>query len=139
MSSLRWVAAEGVSETVIAAVLLLHERSVDEIASKLRLDELGHVIRLVSRCPSCYPPGTFEALKVRSPAPAPKLAASTSTSARPAARIEPSLILRRAAFILSASMASALNVALTRPFSIAARRGQSWYLPEGWWEKNLLF
>jgi hypothetical protein len=26
-----WAAAEGVSETVIAAVLLLHERGVDEI------------------------------------------------------------------------------------------------------------
>ena len=31
-ASLRWAAAEGVSETVIAAVLLLHERRVDEIA-----------------------------------------------------------------------------------------------------------
>jgi hypothetical protein len=31
----RWAAAEGVSETVIAAVLLLHERSVDEIAALL--------------------------------------------------------------------------------------------------------
>jgi hypothetical protein len=30
--SMRWAAAEGVSETVIAAVLLLHERSVDKIA-----------------------------------------------------------------------------------------------------------
>jgi hypothetical protein len=40
----RWAAAEGVSETVIAAVLLLHERSVDEIASKLRPDELEQVI-----------------------------------------------------------------------------------------------
>ena len=28
---LRWAAAEGVSEDVIAAVLLLHERRVDEI------------------------------------------------------------------------------------------------------------
>jgi hypothetical protein len=40
----RWAAAEGVSETVIAAVLLLHERNVDEIASKLRPDELEQVI-----------------------------------------------------------------------------------------------
>jgi hypothetical protein len=32
-ASLRWAAAEGVSETVVAAVLLLHERSVDGIGS----------------------------------------------------------------------------------------------------------
>jgi hypothetical protein len=69
--SVRWAAAEGVSEDIIAAVLLLHERSVDEIASKLTLDELGHVVRLVGRCPTCYPPGTLEALKGRSPAPSP--------------------------------------------------------------------
>ena len=31
---LRWAAAEGVTETVIAAVALLHERSVEEIAAK---------------------------------------------------------------------------------------------------------
>jgi hypothetical protein len=63
--SVRWAAAEGVSETVIAGVLLLHERSVDEVASKLRPDELGHVIRLVGRSPSCYPPGTLDTLKQR--------------------------------------------------------------------------
>ena len=56
-ASVRRAAAEGVSETVIAAIYLLHERGVDEVAAKLRPDELGHVIRLVSRCPSCYPPG----------------------------------------------------------------------------------
>ena len=33
--SLRWAAAGGVSETVIAAVSLLHQRSVEEIAGKL--------------------------------------------------------------------------------------------------------
>jgi hypothetical protein len=35
-ASIRWAAAEGVSETIIAAVLLLHEKSVDEVAAKLR-------------------------------------------------------------------------------------------------------
>ena len=35
-ASVRWAAAEGVSETIITAVLLLHERSVDEVAAKLR-------------------------------------------------------------------------------------------------------
>ena len=89
-------AAEGVSETVIAAVLLLHERSVDELAAKLRPDELGHVIRLVSRCPSCYPPGTLEALKVRSPSPSPEPVASISTD-RPPAGIEPDAEDRRRA------------------------------------------
>jgi hypothetical protein len=65
--SMRWAAAEGVSETVIAAVLLLHERCVDEIASKLRPDELKQVIKLVGRCPSSYPTGALDALKARCP------------------------------------------------------------------------
>ena len=64
-ASIRWAATEGVSEMIITAVLLLHERSVDEVAAKLTPDELGHVIRLVGR-PSCYPPGTLAALKSRS-------------------------------------------------------------------------
>jgi hypothetical protein len=42
----RW-AAEGVSEDVIAAVLLLHHRSVDEIAPQLSPTELAQVIVLV--------------------------------------------------------------------------------------------
>jgi hypothetical protein len=42
----RWAAAEGVSQDVIAAVLLLHERSVDEIASQLGGPELEQVIML---------------------------------------------------------------------------------------------
>ena len=58
------------------------------MAAKLRPDELGHVIRLVSRCPSCYPPGTLEALKLRSPAPSPEPVASISTD-RPPAWIKP--------------------------------------------------
>ena len=86
--SVRRAVVEGVPETVIAAIYLLHERSVDEIADKLRPDELGHVTTLVSRSPSCYPPGTLEALKVRSPAPSPEPVASISTD-RPPARIEP--------------------------------------------------
>jgi hypothetical protein len=48
-ASRRWAAAEGVSETVIAAVLLLHQCNADEIAAKLKPDELKHVIRLVGR------------------------------------------------------------------------------------------
>ena len=87
-SSVRWTAAEGVSETVIAAVLLLHEQSASDIASKLNASELEHVLRLVGRCPSCYPPGTLEAVKVRSRASSPEPVASISTD-RPAARIEP--------------------------------------------------
>ena len=62
---LRWAAAEGVTETVIAAVSLLHQRSVEEIAGKLTSAELADVTRLVSRCPSCYPPGVYDALKAR--------------------------------------------------------------------------
>ena len=61
----RWAAAEGVSEDVIAAVLLVHKRSVDEIVPELRAAELEQVIKLVGRSPSVYPPGTLEALKQR--------------------------------------------------------------------------
>jgi hypothetical protein len=61
----RWAAAEGVSETVIAAVLLLHERSVKEIAAELSAAELEQVIKLVGRSPRIYPPGTLDALKQR--------------------------------------------------------------------------
>jgi hypothetical protein len=92
-ASVRWAAAEGVPETVIAAVLLLDERSVDEIVAKLRPGELDQVIKLVSRSPRCYPPGALDALKGRRPAPSPKHVASSSTNAassQPAARIKPS-------------------------------------------------
>jgi hypothetical protein len=62
---MRWAAAEGVSETVIAAVLLLHQKNVDEIAPKLGAPELEQVIKLVGRSPRVYPPGTLDALKQR--------------------------------------------------------------------------
>ena len=61
----RWAAAEGVSQTVIAAVRLLHERSVEEIVPKLSAAELEQVIKLVGRSPRVYPPGTLDALKQR--------------------------------------------------------------------------
>jgi hypothetical protein len=57
-ASLRWAAAEGVPETVIAAVLLLENGSIDEIVAKLGPRELEQVIKLVGRSPWCYPPGT---------------------------------------------------------------------------------
>ena len=60
---LRWAAAEGVSEAVIAAIRLIPERSVDEIVAKLTGRELEQVIKLVGLSPNCYPPGTLEALK----------------------------------------------------------------------------
>jgi hypothetical protein len=91
-ASMRRAAVEGVPETLIAAIHLLHERSIDEIVSKLRPDELEQVIKLVGRCPSSYPPGTLDALKTRRQAVAPESVASTSTkvpSDRPAARIKP--------------------------------------------------
>jgi hypothetical protein len=61
----RWAAAEGVSEDVIAAFLLLHQRRVDEIVPKLSAAELEQVIKLVGRSPGVYPPGTLDALKQR--------------------------------------------------------------------------
>ena len=44
-ASLRWAAAEAVPETVIAAVLLLHETAIDEIVGKVTPHELEHVLR----------------------------------------------------------------------------------------------
>ena len=75
-ASLRRAAVEGVPETVIAAIHLLHERRVEDVASKLTPSELGHVIRLIGRCPSCYPPGTLDALKTK------RMASLTPTAAR---------------------------------------------------------
>jgi hypothetical protein len=87
-AGMRRAAAEAVPETVIAAIYLLHERSVADIVAKLRPGELEQVMRLVGRCPSCYPPGTLDALKGRSQAPAPEPVVSISTD-RPPARIKP--------------------------------------------------
>ena len=61
--SLRWATAEGVPESVIAAICLLPVRSVDEIVARLSPVELGQVVNIVGRSPSCYPPGAYAALK----------------------------------------------------------------------------
>jgi hypothetical protein len=61
----RWAAAEGVSEDVIAAVLLLRHSSVDEIVPQLSAAELEKVIELVGRSPRLYPRGILEALEQR--------------------------------------------------------------------------
>jgi hypothetical protein len=94
-ASVRRAAVEDVSETVIAAIYLLHERSVADIVVKLRPGELEQVIRLVSRCPSCYPPGTLDALngwsKASPPAPGSKSAPTSSVASRqPGTRTKPS-------------------------------------------------
>jgi hypothetical protein len=68
----RWATAEGVSEDVIAAVLLLHDRSVDEIVPKLSAIELEQVIKLVGRSPRIYPPGILDALEQRRTSPSPQ-------------------------------------------------------------------
>ena len=62
-ASLRWAAAEGVSESVIAAICLLHDRSVDEIVARLSPAELDQATKIVGRSPGCYPPGVYAALK----------------------------------------------------------------------------
>jgi hypothetical protein len=66
----RWAAAESVSEDVIAAVLLLHERSVEEIVPQLSPLELEKVIELVGRSPRLYPRGILEALDQHKSSPA---------------------------------------------------------------------
>ena len=98
-ASLRWAAAEGVTETVIAAVSLLQERSVEEITGKLTPAELADVTRLVSRCPSCYPPGAYDALKAWRNAAAERPATRTTAGTgakrprwrhmRPSAELDP--------------------------------------------------
>jgi hypothetical protein len=87
-ASVRRATVEGVPETVIAAIYLLHENSVEAVASKLTPDELLHVVRLVERCPSCYPPGTLDALKRRNstPAPQPSSVADLRNCTRPQIR-----------------------------------------------------
>ena len=62
-ASLRWAAAEGVPESVIAAICLLDEKSVDEIVAKLSPVELEQVIKIVGRSPRGYAPGAYDALK----------------------------------------------------------------------------
>jgi len=105
----------GVSSTVAAAVFLMSEArpthevmaklaagefeqvvtSVKEIAGKLTPVELADVTRLVGRCPSCYPPGTLDALKLRrlKPAPQPPSVSRSNgpTSRRPGRIIAKSL------------------------------------------------
>jgi hypothetical protein len=73
-ASLRWAAAESVSEAVIAAICLLETRSVDEIVAKLTPPELEQVIKIVGRSPRGYPPGAYDALKGhrRTPSPEPQ-------------------------------------------------------------------
>jgi hypothetical protein len=66
----RWAAAESVSEDVIAAVLLLHDRSVEEIVPQLSPLELEKVIELVGRSPRLYPRGILEALGQHKSSPA---------------------------------------------------------------------
>jgi hypothetical protein len=61
--SLRWAAAEDVPESVIAAICLLDEKSVDEIVARLTTAELDQVIKIVGRSPRGYTPGAYDALK----------------------------------------------------------------------------
>jgi hypothetical protein len=55
-ASVRWAAAEGVSETIAVVLLLEVEERRRDREPKLRLGELEQVIKLVGRSPSCYPP-----------------------------------------------------------------------------------
>ena len=77
-ASLRWAAAEGVPELVIAAICLLDEKSVDEIVAKLSPVELEQVIKIVGRSPRGYPPGAYDALKEHRRTPSPEHAANVS-------------------------------------------------------------
>ena len=83
-ASVRRAAVEGVPQNVIAAIYLLHERSVGEVAAKLTPGELEHVIRLVEfSCPS--PPGTLDALKSKRAASQTPTAGSLLPNAKRAA------------------------------------------------------
>ena len=80
--NVRWAAAEGVSETVIAAVLLLHESTVEQIVVELSALEMEQVIKLVGRSPRVYPPGTLDALKQRRALVSPELPQRSRESTR---------------------------------------------------------
>jgi hypothetical protein len=57
---IRWAAAEGASEDVIAAVLLLHDRSVDEIAPQLVSPRLSKSRSSLAEAPACIPVGRLK-------------------------------------------------------------------------------
>ena len=79
----RWAAAEGVSETVIAAICLLPERSIDEVVAKLTLGELEQVIEILARYPSCCPPGALAVLIAkRNLSPQPSTESRTANGAK---------------------------------------------------------
>ena len=74
-------------QDVIAAVLLLHERSVDEIAPQLTATELGQVIVLVGRSPRLYARGALEPLENKRPTRQPP----------PAETVQPNAVAREKA------------------------------------------
>jgi hypothetical protein len=78
-----------VSEDVIAAVLLLHERSVYEIAPQLSAAELEQTIVLVGRSPRLYARGTLEALESRRATPHPPPAEIVQPNAVPREKAAP--------------------------------------------------
>ena len=96
-ASLRWAAAEGVCEAVIAAICLLDQRSVDEIVAKLSPVELEHVIKIVGRSPRAYSPGAYEALKGKRnlASPQPPTERLAVKPGQPAARTNPDTEHRR--------------------------------------------
>jgi hypothetical protein len=83
----RWAAAESVSETVIAVVLLLHERSVDDMVPRLTAAELEHIIKLVGRSPRLYAPRRLEASSLALPygtaTPSPQAAVAMDGTDKP--------------------------------------------------------
>jgi hypothetical protein len=95
----RWAAAEGVSQDVIAAVLLLHEPSVDDIAPQLNAVELEQVIVLVGRSPRLYAPGTLEALESKraTPPPPAEFVQPNAVAREKAAPLNPARLERREA------------------------------------------
>jgi hypothetical protein len=95
--------------TVIAAILLLHERSVDESVAQLRAGELEQVIKLVGRCPSCYPPGTLDARKDRRQAPSPEPVAPAHPTGRRRQHARVGIVARPASAQLIANDQGALN------------------------------
>jgi hypothetical protein len=82
-ASLRCAAAEGVSESVIAAICLLDEKSVNEVVARLTTAELEQIIKIVGRSPRGYPPGAYDALKEHRRTPSPEHAANVSAVTQP--------------------------------------------------------
>ena len=104
---IEWATKEKASETVAAAVLLICDRPVHEVAAKLTPGEFERVVDIVRRSPDHFPSGTLAALKSRGAMLARRPAADdVSTDQEPRQRpvgTSPAIASERRAHVLRAA------------------------------------